>query len=55
MNLVAGVLFTVYGFGHIVVCPIVHFFTVPAIHQLTISVATIIMTLLISYYANTWR
>ena len=51
LNMVLGGLFTVLGVIHIAICPIIHISDHPSIHQLLISVSTIVATAIVFWIA----
>ena len=53
VNLIMGIIFTIYGVFHIMTCPLVHIIN-PAVHQLLICTSTIVITALISWFAYSW-
>ncbi|MGD8545265.1 MAG: hypothetical protein PVH12_03715 [Candidatus Bathyarchaeota archaeon] len=55
LNMALGGLFTLLGIIHIAVCPIVHISNKPSVHQLLISISTVVVTALIFWYAWSWQ
>ena len=55
LNIILGGLFTLYYIVHIAICPIVHISKKPSVHQLLISISTIVVTALIFWYAWSWQ
>lgn len=54
VNLVLSGVFTILGIIHLMTCPIVHIYDNPSIHQLLISISTVVATALIFWYAYKW-
>jgi hypothetical protein len=54
LNLILGGVFTLLGIIHLGICPIVHISESPSIHQLLISIATIVVTAPITWNAYKW-
>ena len=55
LNMVLGGFFTLYGIIHIAKCPVVHISKKPSVHQVLISISTIVVTALIFWYAWSWQ
>jgi len=51
LNMVLGGLFAVLAIIHIAICPIVHISDHPSVHQLLISVSTVVATALVFWIA----
>jgi len=54
VNMVLGGFFTLYGIIHIAKCPVVHISRKPSVHQVLLSISTIVVTALIFWYAWSW-
>jgi len=55
LNMVLGGLYILLSIFHIAKCPIVHISNKPSVHQLLISISTVVVTALIFWYALSWQ
>jgi hypothetical protein len=55
LNMVLGGLYIPLSIFHIAKCPVIHISNKPSIHQLLICISTVVVTVLIFWYAWTWQ
>jgi hypothetical protein len=55
LNMVLGGLYILLSIFHIAKCPVVHISNRPSVHQLLLGISTIVITVLIFWYALSWQ
>jgi len=54
LNMVLGGLYILLSIFHVAKCPIIHVSNKPSIHQLLVGISTVVVTVLIFWYAWSW-
>jgi len=54
LNLVLGGLYILLSIFHVARCPIIHVSNKPSVHQLLVGISTVMVTVLIFWYAWSW-
>ena len=54
LNMVVGGLYIILSIFHLAKCPVVHISNKPSIHQLLLGISTVVVTVLIFWYAWSW-
>ena len=55
LNMVLGGLYILLSIFHLAKCPVVHISNKPSIHQLLLGISTVVVTVLIFWYAWSWQ
>jgi hypothetical protein len=55
LNMVLGGLYILLSIFHVAKCPVVHISNKPSVHQLLIGISTVVVTVLIFWYAWNWQ
>ena len=54
VNMVLGGLYILLSIFHVARCPIIHVSNKPSVHQLLVGISTVVVTVLIFWYAWSW-
>jgi len=54
LNMVLGGLYILLSIFHVARCPIIHVSNKPSVHQLLVGISTVVVTVLIFWYAWSW-
>jgi len=54
LNMVLGGLYILLSIFHLAKCPVVHISNKPSVHQLLLGISTVVVTVLIFWYAWSW-
>jgi hypothetical protein len=54
LNMVLGGLYILLSIFHVARCPLIHVSNKPSVHQLLVGISTVVVTVLIFWYAWTW-
>ena len=55
LNMVLGGLYILLSIFHVARCPIIHVSNKPSVHQLLVGISTVVVTVLIFWYAWSWQ
>jgi hypothetical protein len=55
LNMVLGGLYILLSIFHLARCPVIHVSNKPSVHQLLLGISTVVVTVLIFWYAWSWQ